>query len=423
MADTNRQELPTSHREEYERHLAREWLLARQIGVSAMANKTQMLAGVRPFGHGPSFAELNGLPLAAVVVPLRTDHGGPGTAQIWVVHDPEDRLSAYVTSELTEMNAVLADAPGYRVFTVSYDTPNKGFVGRSWQLGGRLALRALREDSEHTTVLDLASRWIISGCVGSNGHAVGVVLGNKLRLSTDRDWLLPSENRGDIPDNWNPPGARRLASTEDAAWSLVSGKGTREEEPAEWPQKVYVLHSLVSGAWKPIVAAALLSGTKRMTLWHTNNEELSRSRAFALKEKVFPALAAAGIRIPEIGEPLLISSTNLAEAERNLRPLVEENLREYGTVLFNITNGNRLVALAPNNLARRHSGLCLVYRDVDDKGHDFTGIRYDDFEPTTFTLRPKELPHSDKLNWDALIARGSNTPPIDWDAELKEILY
>ena len=289
----------------------------------------------------------------------------------------------------------------------------KPIDGRSWQLAYHLALRALNSGDADITER-LATKWIATGRV-ENGIVYRVSMENKVSLAgRGRRLLYPSESRNptDVTEN-------NCVAVPDvhAAWCHVQRSGVRDSGIIHWPENAYVMHTFSSSAIGPVIAAVLLSGVKRVVIWYTDNEKISRQPAIALKEIILKIIA------PEVKvEPLReISSNNLQDAESTLREALEPDLASRMPVIFNITQGNRLMALAPYSIARERENLWLVYRDQQATGYDYTAIKFDSSGLVeTLTLRGE--PQEKHVNWRELL-RSSNPPKAsDWNEELRKLL-
>ncbi len=356
------------------------------------------LAGTRPFGaNTPVIGDLLGNRVAAALIPLKTDHldRAPGIAQIWITSgDTLPPRRPDPSLEGCETLLASANLTNPQVFVTSSLGSNATFEGPSWQLGGALAALALAtRDSD--AIRRLACDWIATGEV-TNLAVKQVPVGNKLAVSTWRKWLLPEENRRDAEKHlckkpYHP------ASRVDNAWRVVSNRGTALAEAESWPTNVSVLHSLASFGMRPVVASVLLCHPKRLVLWHST-DPTSKEAAARIKETV-EALKVGGHldAAMTVDFPFKeISSSNLAEAENQVRAGLFPTLADDGLVLFNTTPGNFLMKLAVHNEALPFSGtptskVWLVYRDFDCEGVGFTAIRYSGTLPETLTLSPKDL--------------------------------
>jgi hypothetical protein len=230
----------------------------------------------------------------------------------------------------------------------------------------------------------LATDWLLTGWVNGKGEVREVVVGNKVNVRTSRQWLFPEENRKDLIGYADRLDRVRFADSETAAWARVTGRGVFHAGEIAGPERVGVLHSFVSLAREPVIAAALLSGARKVVLWHSD-EQRSRESAQEVRE-VLESLSrhqSLSMRLSGWVSSRRISSSDLAEARKTLDKGLEDDLASGETVLFNVTQGNRLMGFAPLTLAQLHPRLWLVYRDIDAPAFQFTVIRYESLQPVT----------------------------------------
>lgn len=361
------------------------------------------LADVRPLGS--EFEPLSALMRArwaAAAFPLDGHRAhGPASALALMpaIRIPCLRRRMLSSKRVAGYRVGVGECAGRQVFLVS-SSEGAGIAGDSWRLAAALARRALDSaDTRH--VGSLASDWIVSGHVDGD-RVLPVELGNKLQLATRRGWMLPSAARLLLPAGFQGPGGLRLVSTVDEAWRVIAGEGTIHGGREPWPGRIGSLHTFVSGAWQPVVAACLMARVDRVRVWRTG-------------DRAFRALARAirtvlGTLSPETVVTLMdISSSSLHKAEADLRPVLEEDLRQ-GEVFFNVTQGNRLMSFAVQTFARVHPGLRMIYRDLDARPFDFVQIRYQSAQPATVVLKGR--PMCAGVRYDVLFSRApARRPP------------
>jgi hypothetical protein len=348
--------------------------------------------------------------MAVSMFPLASDESSEA-AHLWLFLDEEGVLTDGDDRNLfTEGNSEITNHSGVKTYvSTTESTRSKGISGRSWQLAFHVTLMAMKE---HDAIVrdNLARKWMITGRV-SNTQVERVDIGAKTHLGTSRMWLVPNDNSQDLIKHR----CRPVPSIE-AAWSQILGYGVKEIGRSPWPDDPVVLHTFISAALGPVVASVLLSRVKKVVIWHTDNESISRKPAEAVRNILLKNIK------PEVEvQPLReISSRSLKEAEQQLREALQEDLSTGKPVIFNITQGNRLMALAPHSLARERGNLWLVYRDMDAQDLDFTAIRYDSGgQAETMTLDGD--PSSARVNWGYLLRKPSTQPEPDWNQILREI--
>ena len=369
------------------------------------------------FPGGPLFSDLADLSPAAAVFPL--DGTGAGTAaqcaRLWLSAQKPSNAPGDHRSELEGLEAWMhSHLPEGAVYMVK--PPNRGIAGHSWQLAAHLALRALsagRRQARHA----LASAWLVTGCVSENDvRPVGI--GNKTDLCGSRRLMRPIQ-----PDE---PFARMVHSvgTVEDAWSLISQSGFRKQANETWPQ-AHVLHSFVSGAREPVIAAALLTPEiKSLVLWYTTAFEQAAHDICNILGELMPNL---GCELQPIGISDEGHATNshakldLMAVEALLRKELEPVLVRGETVLFNITQGTRLMGLAPHPLAMHYPNLHLIYRDFDEKANDvFESIHYPEGPNVATTRRIKaDRSRRPSIRWDELAKKAD--PKELWNGLLARI--
>mgnify|MGYP001326922145 CR=1 FL=1 len=329
-----------------------------------------------PFGGSyPRMSDLAGLDSAAAVFPLH-HHEKPLLGHLWVFRDPQNRLTEdhRLSSFFGDRaNALLEDYPGIKVFVVM--TRQTQFTGSSWQLAFHLALQAL---DKCELKRKLASHWMVTGAVKSR-RIKRVGIGKKTEIETARNWLFPSANYNSWPQSWDPPKPARIAETIEEAVDVILDNGTAREGPAQWPDSVETVYSFSSEAETPIAAFSILSGAKKVMLFCTEDERISVKPA----ENVRRFLESNSSIKVDISEQR-ISSTDVYLAEKYLLDHLKlrSNAREK-IIVFNVTNGNKIMHIALANIANRYPNIIQVYRDRNNEGLDYVAIYHEGRLPVT----------------------------------------
>jgi hypothetical protein len=382
--------------------MAAELLIAKAAGIRIATELSARFHEVRPFGEGgPPLGQLLNRNLAAALIPEDRSNGGehPRLWQVWVVEDNENTLGPDHVRRLDGAEAFKNEnaATGWKLYLVGEsDRPG---TGTSWQLGAALAVEAAKNPAgvgtgKDAPVLRLAREWIATGSV-REGQVVGVGLGNKHELHLDplRTWLVPSTNEAEAREALRgKPFA--CVPTVAKAWRWVTGEGTAESPAEPWPDSVPVMHSLSSKVMRPVIGSVLLCRPRRLILWQSE-DEVSKKAAERISEVVRRLKETGHLPegVPEIAEPRLVPSRNLAAAERAIREgLASTPQEEDGVTFFNVTNGNFIMKLAAHNEAlpiNRPSTarVWLLYKDADRE--EFTAVRYNGSLPETFLLQPR----------------------------------
>lgn len=376
--------------------MAAEWLLAAVGGRKPMADALGEFAGERIFGPGgPTAKEVAMAGTAGVLIPLASQGltPRPGLAALFLSRATNGKQFDHRVD--WEGADDLLKAKGLRLFALRTPARQKKVDGPSWKLGAELAVKCLGADVPPATVLSLARDWLPTGDVDPNGHVVFVGIGDKVKLPTPkRRWLLASGQV--MPVHFKQSHVE--AGTLEIAWNHVLQQGTVEERAnRSWPDGTTELHSFVSGAREPVIAAALLAQTSRLVLWRSRNKDLSISPSEDIRnilKKLRPRLKV------EFADTV---SDSMHRVEQDLRARLEAPLRKGSPILFNVTQGNRLMGFAVHTLARQHTSLWMVYRDLEGAGLDFAAIRYDGRDyPVTFALRTAS-DCADDVAWDELL--------------------
>ncbi len=379
--------------------VAEELLLCKACGNDVPHDWYEACGDISPFDNSIRLRDVWDQPAACAVFPLanHNDNGKPGVGHIWIFGGLEHRDKIDGTEVIPSE---------YGICTVATDK----WTGTSWQLAGMMALRALQENNPDLKK-KLAADWIITGQVDDK-LVKRVELGNKLELALqcNRRWLLPGETRDDLPLKFPGSSGFRLAHHLDTAWNHITGQGIITQEGGGWP-KVAAFHSFASGAREPVIASALLTQAEKCQLWHTD-AEFSKTAA----DDIANICCELGVTFQK---PKTICSSNMAEAEKQLGEALTPELETGRQILFNVTQGNRLMSYAVHSLAQRFENLFLIYRDLDAGEFEFTLIRYEGGQPVTQTI--KGHPRQKKVHWDVLFYKPKPGAPKTWQELLKKI--
>jgi hypothetical protein len=283
----------------------------------------------------------------------------------------------------------------------SFNKDMTGVDGRSWTLAHALAKRALDPLVPDTTRRALAEDWIVTGVANADDTVVGsVVIGNKLDAVSrpKRKWLYPTVNKAEFDSAnaaWSDRhGGRHLpsahVSTVEAAFRTIAGFGTLPESQQGWPSGIAELHISVGGSINASVVSVLIEAPAKVVLWYS---EQSADKARQIKTCV-----EKKISVPPMFEYLPLNMHDLTGAEEQLRRRLAN--APDGT-LFNITSGNRIVAMAANTLAQEEKGLRLIYRDFDNKDCDFIQMWYEGGSRRSCLLTPAHLDESHRAELTA----------------------
>jgi hypothetical protein len=299
-----KRDLPDECFEEWQRAVAEELLFLRSCGKSCGSGES-LFENVSPFGNSITLKQCSEHKCAMAVFPLDTsgsDAAEPGIAHIWVIKGVE-------TFEILEDMDVMDEGNG--VYVVA--SP-ENISGKSWQLAGRLAERALSDDTEKY-MRESARQWIITGRVKKGDRVAKVHLGNKLELNRKgSSILIPRDNRGDITAEHERNFTIRTAPDLDTAWNHISGVGIKKMGEQPWPPDVKELHILVGKIIKTAIASILLvPEAEKIVLWHSDNEDNSSKPAGYIEE------VCKLLDIDVVTEKLCLSSSLMADAEAELR--------------------------------------------------------------------------------------------------------
>ena len=332
---------------------------------------------------------------AVAVIPLAANDE-PTVAHIWLI-ETED---TYSEAKIQSWDGLpLYHKINEKIYKTYIVDNGKKITGKSFTLALELLKKAI-EDNNQKAKKALAFDWIITGDV-ENKKVKKIVIGNKTDLQIKRNWLIPSENRLQLSQefiiNQNPKFAHDLSS----AFAHITGEGINDSGEATFPGNFTIVHSLVSKAREPAIAAVLLANPKKVVLWHSDNEKESINPANDIKY----ILNNLGIDC----ECKYLPDNSIKKAQSIIRKEIENE----GNILFSITNGNLLMRLAVFTLSEYFPNIYLIYKELYSPSFEFTGIFYNDAYPTTVKLtktatqnRIKQLNHKlQNLNWEILFQK------------------
>ncbi len=357
---------------EWRRAVAEEVLLAVVLGAEVPSQVCSQFGDVPPLNTSRlTLRRLVGRPAAVAVIPIDDSGAWPYCAHLWLIEDAAARRD---TLQGWQSLPAFCEIGGRRfaVHAVSARQPGIAITGESHQLATALLTTAMQRNSVHA-IRSLALRWIVSGAV-DGAKVTAVEIGNKCRLNIERSWLLPAESMAEIRAltyEFRPRHVIRTAATVATAMNIITQEGSRDLGREPWPENVTIMHSLVSDARLPVIAAALLTMPRKLILWHTHNQERSVDKANDIERLL--ARVAPSMMIKKRH----IASDNIEHAERQLRQ--HDSLaraKNCGAILFNVTQGNRLTSYAVHTIARENPNIQLLYRDVDAINHEFVLIQY-----------------------------------------------
>lgn len=391
IANSLREEL----RPAFLRMAAAAWLLSNMGRSPSNRNLPTCLRNISPFNR-PSvrMEQLGVAEWTAACFPL-TGPESPQVGQVWAIRRNNKIESAFSAPE--------------------------EWIGQSYELAQAMAKKAL--DASIEIKNNLARDWIMTGRVHQDGNLGGVESGNKfdkpfpcssadLTENKSRSWLVPDVMRTQIPPSTSAYRIRFSRSVDDA-WRIICGDSIPAGGLLPWPEVPVHYHTFVSGALAPAAALAfsIPSPIASCTLW-TSEKFQQHAELLSKAMKHFrPELS------PEI---ISIDSNHLSTIEGTLlspaNPLNGQLSRDE-PVLFNITQGNRLMPIAVHDIARLNDRLWLVYRNIDDKvPWHFDCLVHDSIPPTIYHLSRENPP---ELNSQKLFTKA---PKIELKVTLDELI-
>lgn len=387
---------------EWRRAVAEELLLCSVLGLTVPDAITRRFATLRPLDSCElPLQDLIGRRAAVAMLPLATENGAPECAHLWLIECPHNSAAAPTQWRRLPTTLELRGSR-FSVHTVLSRLDASPIDGTSYQLALQLLKRALTYGHD-SALRALALDWILSGHI-HNQLVTKIELGNKLDLPVQRRWLLPKDNEHDVPQSISP--RPQFAGSLNTAWNIITNAGVRFDGTQPWPRGVRTLHSFVSVARDPVLACALLTQPQKVVLWHSGGQWKLAARD--MRHIIHHFLPSTTVEIE------LISSSNLASAAQTLRNAIPCAACDDGPILFNITQGNRLMSFAALEAAKSNPHLWLVYRDVDAPRFAFVMIRYEDDVARTYLLKGSPSTTTrPAVNWNVLFPLRQQTPTED----------
>jgi len=339
--------------------LAGEWLIRDLAGLGPVPSAlAEAFAETVVFGE-TTLKEAKKLDVIPFVIPV--NRPGCAAGQLlpcWGVRGAEAMPGSFSTD----------GREGLQVTPASF-VPSGVDAGNSWQLGAGLAERIL-EDGRSDLIGRIARDWVVSGEVNDQERVIRVRMGNKGKVITGRQWLLPVDNLG---GHHRECGVRNLQD----AWVQFTGEGTLADgEQLSFPTSSDLdsVHVLASQAIRPMIANILRVRPALVSLWHSSNEEKSKCPAEMIREVV------TSLRVREIfGHEVEVRLRLLPDSDINAaeQVLQAEGLgRAFGKpVLFDITGGNYLMKEAVSTIARRNPSIWRIYKEFGLGEHEVIGLR------------------------------------------------
>jgi hypothetical protein len=379
-------QLTSACRRECESAAAEELLLRLACKLDVPASWRTALANIRPFGDDDSLSALADKACACALFPIHSEYGDAGMGHLWLFAKPDKQPTRKIRHS------------------------PRHWHGDSCQLAAALAKKALTH-SDPVMIRKLATQWIVTGQENS-GAIDPVELGNKLTLApySARKWMIPADNRRMLPRQFPGSAGYRLTHNVESAWKHILGHGVLRRNQTDWP-RIDAFHSFTSGAREPVLASILLSPGVSHQLWHTN-AGFSRNSAL----DIVKIMGTLGVALPA---PKEIASNDMAEVETEIGRVLVPQLEQGADILFNITQGNRLMSFAAHSLAQQYENLLLIYRDLDAEPFQFTLIHYEGGHPVTQTIRGKD--QRNDIAWEPLFFKPTPRDPESWQDLLKRI--
>jgi len=398
-------EIPTGNTEWeilWRKLAAEEILLAHYTGIHFSPALADQLAETRLFGdRGPTLQDARKKPGWVATIPLdRPEHTSGSLIRIW-------GLSNFTSPTPFQLEGS-EDFSDCSLWLGGLPSEIPAIHGKSWQLGARLAARCLEEQRRDIQIL-LACQWIVTGEMANN-RIKPVTTGNKLALTTTRQWLLPEGNIKDVATNDSP--LLTYAATLENAWAHISNEGTITN-PDDWqwpetPRQIDTCHLLCSKAIEPILAPALALRPARIVLWHSNDTNESKLPAQTIAD-ILTSPTCQQWKGWE-GSPPEISFRSLPS---DSLPEIEHAFRNHGLanpaankrVVINITGGNMLMKLAAIHVSQLSPYTELIYRDFKN----YTVIHHRKGRSYSKVINSPTLPG---IFWDFVLkGKGTHSPP------------
>ena len=274
------------------------------------------------------------------------------------------------------------------VFLMSRFQPPSGKIdGKSWQLAYFLTDHLLRESSQDRKYQEEILQYLITGAVRDN-RVLPVRIKGKEPLSKGfNGFLIPEDNKRDIPDQENGKKYLFVSSVEDA-WRKVTGVGINRKT-IRLPEEIERLHILVGDSPQPVLSVILLLNPKKVFLW---TSERTRDVGKQIQE-VFKHSRELSIKFGDIQE---MDSHDIQKAYTDLDEMIKNGGQKQ---IISCTGGNRLMGFAALLVAQTRR-LPVVYRDLQAAKNTLTGIQFEENQRYSSDLTINRCPIDNKINWD-----------------------
>jgi hypothetical protein len=348
-------------------------LIAKSCGIEIDNKIYERFKDISPFGNEILLSDCWDKECACATFPLATKDGNktPERARVWAVKGLARRESA------KQFESIPGD---YEIFFVALSE----WSGNSCLLALNLAIKAIESDN-YEYKKSLAADWIITGDVDEYGKVRRVEVENKLTLDTRRTWLVPLDCEREIMKKLPEGKIANFADDLETGWNHITDTGAKFSGVIAWPEHTDELHILVGGNIKAQVASILLSNSKKIVLWHSDNRNLSIDPASYIKTIVIELKKRLFADLPE---PILkqISFENLIDIENSLRKELKNCVNKK--IIFNITSGNRIMGFGVQSIARQYpNAIDIIYRERDSAEHSFIILNYRSFPPYFGTVK------------------------------------
>ena len=264
--------------------------------------------------------------------------------------------------------------------------------GDSCQLAAALAERLLKP-ANGKYVHVMAKEWIVTGKVDENGKVGGIEIGNKLKLKTGRNFIIPNKNSSEISAADRKLHEIFSIDNLDLVQNIIAEEGAKPLPTADFPHDIDEMHILVGESIAPQVASIILAKPKKVILWCSDDGQKSKLPAKCIRRiiELCAENPAFGFEFPEFDTDRELDSASMVNAERTLINYFKEKPNDIREIFFNITSANRMMSYAVQTIARMYSDkVKLIYRDIDsaksEKGKNadkyfFHILQYSSFPP------------------------------------------
>ena len=209
-------------------------------------------------------------------------------------------------------------------------------------------------------------------------------------------FLIPEDNKRDIPDQENGKKYLFVSSVEDA-WRKVTGVGINRKT-IRLPEEIERLHILVGDSPQPVLSVILLLNPKKVFLW---TSERTRDVGKQIQE-VFKHSRELSIKFGDIQE---MDSHDIQKAYTDLDEMIKNGGQKQ---IISCTGGNRLMGFAALLVAQTRR-LPVVYRDLQAAKNTLTGFSLRKINVTALTSPSTAVPLITKSTGIGFIARRDQT--------------